>query len=148
MSESYATLRSRLRELAALNSALNLLGWDQETMMPPAAASTRAEELSLLSRMAHERATSNELGDLLGTCEQDEALRADATIAANLREIRIDYDRARKLPSDFVAEFSETTSHALDQAVVRFSREGDVGSDPNELADSLQDPDDLQDLAG
>jgi len=114
MSENYATLRSRLRELAALNSALNLLGWDQETMMPPAAAGTRAEELSLLSRMAHERATSNELGDLLGDCEGDKTLEADTTIAANLREIRRDYDRARKLPSDFVAEFSETTSHALE----------------------------------
>jgi carboxypeptidase Taq len=114
MSDRYTALRGRLRELAALNSALNLLGWDQETMMPPAAAATRAEELSLLSRMAHKRATSDELGDLLGSCEGDDALRADVTVAANLREIRRDYDRARKLPSDFVAEFSETTSHALE----------------------------------
>ena len=35
MSERYETLRRHLRELAALNSVLNLLGWDQETMMPP-----------------------------------------------------------------------------------------------------------------
>ena len=100
MSDNYTALRGHLRELAALNSALHLLGWDQETMMPPAAAATRAEELSLLSRMAHERATSEALGDLLGACEQDDSLKTDSTVAANLREIRIDYERARKLQVD------------------------------------------------
>ena len=36
------------------------------------------------------------------------------SIAANLREIRRDYDRARKLPAELVAEISETTSRALE----------------------------------
>ncbi|NIR24985.1 MAG: carboxypeptidase M32, partial [Gammaproteobacteria bacterium] len=48
MSERYEALRRHLRELAALNSALGLLGWDQETMMPPRAAAARADELALL----------------------------------------------------------------------------------------------------
>ncbi|NIR24986.1 MAG: carboxypeptidase M32, partial [Gammaproteobacteria bacterium] len=43
-----------------------------------------------------------------------ETLQADAATAANLREIRHDYDKARKLPTEFVAEFSQTTSHALE----------------------------------
>jgi carboxypeptidase Taq len=114
MSERYESLRQHLRELAALNSTLGLLGWDQETMMPARAASARADELSLLSRLAHERATAAVLGDLLSECEADAALKADATVAANLREIRVDYERARKLPTEFVAEFSQTTSQALE----------------------------------
>ncbi len=114
MSKRYEALRQHLRELAALNSALGLLGWDQETMMPPRAAAARADELSLLSRLAHERATAPELGELLSDCEADEALNTDAATAANLREIRHDYDKARKLPTEFVAEFSQTTSHALE----------------------------------
>ena len=114
MSTSYDALRVRLRELAALNSVLNLLGWDQETMMPPRAAAARADELSLLSRLAHERAIADELGDLLGECEQDPALTGDPVVAANLRELRLDYERARKLPPSLVAEFSQTTSRALE----------------------------------
>ncbi len=114
MSDCYDTLRQHLRELATLNSVLSLLGWDQETMMPPRAAAVRADELSLLSRLAHERAMADELGDLLGKCEEDPALTGDPAIAANLREIRLDYERARKLPPSLVAEFSETTSRALE----------------------------------
>ena len=114
MSERYNALRQHLRELAALNSVLNLLGWDQETMMPPGAAAARADELSLLSGLAHKRAMADELGDLLGECEQDSELTGDPAIAANLREIRLDYERARKLPPSLVAEFSQTTSHALE----------------------------------
>ena len=114
MSDCYAALRQHLRELATLNSVSNLLGWDQETMMPPRAAAVRADELSLLSRLAHERATADELGDLLNECGEDSELTGDPAIAANLREIRLDYERARKLPPSLVAEFSETTSHALE----------------------------------
>ena len=114
MSDRYDALRQHLRELAALNSVLNLLGWDQETMMPPKAAAARADELSLLSRLAHERAMADELGDLLNECEEDPALTGDPVIAANLREIRLDYERACKLPPSLVAEFSKTTSHALE----------------------------------
>ncbi len=114
MSAAYDSLRRHLRELGALNSVLGLLGWDQETMMPPKAASARADELSLLSRLAHERATSEKVGELLDACESDGSLAADPVASANLREIRLDYERARKLPSSLVAEFSETTSHALE----------------------------------
>ena len=113
MSERYEALRKHLRELAALNSVLNLLSWDQETMMPPRAAAARADELSLLSRLAPKRAMADELGDLLGKCEEDPALTGDLAIAANLRDIRMDYERARRLPPSPVAEFSETTSRAL-----------------------------------
>ena len=49
-----------------------------------------------------------------GECEQDSELTGDPAIAANLREIRLDYERARKLPPSLVAEFSQTTSHALE----------------------------------
>ncbi len=113
MSERYEALRRHLRELAALNSALGLLSWDQETMMPTRAAAARADELSLLSRLAHERAIATELGEMLSACETDTELQTDAAVTANLREIRHDYDRARKLPTEFVAEFSQTTSQAL-----------------------------------
>jgi carboxypeptidase Taq len=110
----YQELCEKIREVATLGSSIALLSWDQETMMPARAAGTRAEELSLLSRLAHERATADHLNELLSACEADPELTADDEIGANLREMRRDYDRAKKLPSDLIAEFSETTSHALE----------------------------------
>lgn len=110
----YQELCEKIREVATLGSSIALLSWDQETMMPSQAAGTRAEELSLLSRLTHERATSDRIDELLRDCESDETLLADEATAANLREMRRDYDRAKKLPGDLIAEFSETTSHALE----------------------------------
>lgn len=114
MSEDYTALQRRLREVGTLASVANLLGWDQETMMPPRAARMRAEELALVSRLAHERATDPAIGELLERCENDDSLTADPLEAANLREIRRDYDRARKLPPELVAEINETSSLALE----------------------------------
>ena len=42
-----------------------LLGWDQQTYMPPGGAEGRGNQLALLGRLIHERATSPELGKLL-----------------------------------------------------------------------------------
>ncbi|HXV76408.1 MAG TPA: hypothetical protein VD788_08810, partial [Candidatus Polarisedimenticolaceae bacterium] len=98
MSAPYTELIDRLREVAALNSAASLLNWDQETMMPERAGASRAEELALLARLAHERATDDRVGEWIERCREDDVLAADPVRSANLREIARDYERARKLP--------------------------------------------------
>ena len=114
MSQSYAELLERMRHVATLGSVANLLSWDQETMMPPRAGEFRAEALATVGRLAHERATDPRMGELLQACETDRGLVSDPAIAANLREMRRDYDRAVKLPADLVAEMSEVSSRALE----------------------------------
>ena len=114
LSEHYVNLAHRLRETATLGSVGELLAWDQETMMPRGAARFRAEELAVVSSLVHQKATDAVVGDLIASCEADRVLVADPAIAANLREIRRDYDRALKLPSELVAEISETSSLALE----------------------------------
>jgi len=114
LSKSYKTLKSRLREVAILQSTGALLSWDQETMMPPDAAGFRAEELSLIASLAHRRFTDPAVGDLIAACETDAVLISDAEVVANLREIRRDWDRATRLPAELVAEISETSSLALE----------------------------------
>ncbi len=108
----YAELRSLVRQAATLGSVGSLLGWDQETYMPPAGAAHRADQQALISALVHERSTSPRIGELLKACESDAALRADALAAANLREMRRDYDLATKLPTDLVADLARTGSLA------------------------------------
>jgi carboxypeptidase Taq len=103
-----------LREATVLASACHLMSWDQETMMPPAAAPARAEALALVSKLAHRRFIDPRIGERLAECEADPALAADERMAANLREIRRDYDRARKLPAELVAEMNRVGSQAVE----------------------------------
>ncbi len=114
MPARYADLLSQLREVAVFGSMAELLAWDQETMMPARAGGFRAEELAAISELTHERATDPRIGELLAECEADAALTADPLVTANLREIRRDYERARKLPAELVAEMSETSSLAME----------------------------------
>lgn len=111
---SYAALLLRAREIAALKAVSALTQWDHETYMPPAGADHRAEQEALLASLAHERATSKQMGDLIAACEADKALLGDPIVAANIREFRRDYDLATKLPGDLVEEWARTSSQATE----------------------------------
>src|SRR5262249_58542315 len=65
VSSAFDELRSRLAEVTDLARASAILGWDQQTMMPPRGAAGRAEELATLGRAIHERLTAPEIGRLL-----------------------------------------------------------------------------------
>ncbi len=111
---AYPQLLRELRETAVLGAAAAALAWDQETMMPPAGAGLRADQLALLAGIAHERRTAERVGNLIAACEADPALRDDPAATANLREIRRDYDRATRLPTALVRELAQTRSLALE----------------------------------
>jgi len=108
----YTELRSLIKQAATLGSVGSLLGWDQETYMPPGAAAHRADQQALISGLVHERSTSPRIGELLGKCESDGSLRSDEFSAANIREMRRDYDLATKIPTELVAELARTGSLA------------------------------------
>lgn len=115
-SAPYDQLRALRREAATLGSVARLLGWDQETYMPKLAAGHRAEQQGMLAAIVHERRTSKRLGDLIAQCESDRTLTGDpaSPTAANIREIRRDYDLATKLPASLVAALATTGSQAQD----------------------------------
>ena len=109
----YERLLREMREIATLGSVAATLGWDQEVMMPPAAAPLRGEQASLLSSLVHERRTRPELGELIARCQADAELMADPDAAANVRNLRHDFDRATRLPMALVREMAETTTLAM-----------------------------------
>ncbi|MCC5823819.1 MAG: carboxypeptidase M32 [Phycisphaerales bacterium] len=114
-SKDYAQLTALLREASTIGSIGGLLGWDQETYMPSGGARARAEQASVLARIHHDRLTDPRVGELLAACESDTALNAGGSeTAANLREIRRDYDQATKVPGDLVAELARAGSEAQD----------------------------------
>ncbi len=101
----------KARELAVINSAAAVIGWDQETYLPPAAAKFRADQLAWLSSRAHELATSDAWKKDLEAAESANS-GTDFKLTANLHELRRKFDRATKLPVELVARDSVASSLA------------------------------------
>ncbi len=111
----YTEMTSLLREASTLGSVGALLGWDQETYMPPGAGRARAEQSSVIARLTHEKRTDPRLGELIRACEEDpEISDPSSETGANIRCIRRDFDKATKVPGDLVAELARTGSEAQD----------------------------------
>ena len=110
---AYTRLADALRDAHLLGSTSGILSWDQETMMPPKGIDHRSRQFALLARLQHQMSTSPTIGEWLAECESDRDFMEGGSIeAANVREIRKDYDRERKLPGAHVAEFAEIVSKA------------------------------------
>ncbi|MBL8867149.1 MAG: carboxypeptidase M32 [Planctomycetia bacterium] len=107
----YTDLMNRAKTVALLHSCSSVLHWDQQTQMPKAGATHRGEQLALLARLAHKEATNPKIRDLLIEAES-EPCDADSFEAANLREFRHAYDRARKIPPRLVEELARATAMA------------------------------------
>lgn len=114
MDPRYRELKERLAEIWDLGKAAAILGWDQQTKMPPAGAANRAEQLATLGRLAHERFVSDEIGRLLDDLEGFEASRPYDSVEASLvRVARRDWEKARRVPSDLRAELVRASALAL-----------------------------------
>ena len=106
-------LRDVLGEVADLERAGAVLGWDQETNMPPGGVEDRANQLATLSRLAHERFTSSEVAELLDSAAAEVAtLPAESDGASLVRVTRRDFEKAVKVPADLVAEMARASTTA------------------------------------
>ncbi len=113
MTDPLLPLRTRLGEISDLNKTVALLNWDQQTYMPPGAVGARSHQLATLSRMAHAMLCDAETERLLDLATPIvEQTPYDSDDASLVRVTRRDYERACRLPADFVAEFSRARSMA------------------------------------
>lgn len=110
---AYDQLVQKVRDISNAFWIASLLDWDQETYMPPRAATVRGDQLAFIVGIHHERLTSDELAGLLESCEKAGVDRnGDPTAATNVRETRRLHDRARKLPRALVEEIARVTTVA------------------------------------
>lgn len=112
-SETYSSLVQKMQEVADLRYASAVLQWDQETYMPPAGAATRARQVATLTELAHAKFVSPEIYDLLEKLGDGHELETDQQ--HNLRLIKEDVTKSRKLPGSFVRKMSETISQSFNQ---------------------------------
>jgi carboxypeptidase Taq len=106
----YQELMARLADVSNLNGANAVLGWDQQTVMPPGGAAARARQLATVARISHEIFTDEKTGKLLDEAdnEVDDVYESDAV--SMLRVVKQDYAQATKVPSSFVSEWASVTT--------------------------------------
>ncbi len=108
--DAYEALLDHYEQISNVNAANSLLSWDQEVMMPEGGTPARSQQKSALSSLSHDLLTEEQVGEWLDELEDADL---DDEQAAVVREIRRQYERADRVPSDLVAEISEKTSEAL-----------------------------------
>ncbi len=108
-----AALKERLAEVADLEAASAVLGWDQATYMPRGGVHCRGHQSATLDRIAHEKFTDPEVGRLLDSLAPAmEARGIEDVDSALVRVTRRDYDRAIKVPDALVARLSHHANAA------------------------------------
>lgn len=106
MEAKFQELKKRLVEINDLNSAAELLYWDQAAYMPPGGASARARQTATLGRLAHEKFIDPAIGKLLEDLRPYQESRPyDSDEASLIRVTQREYEKAVKVPPSFTEAF-------------------------------------------
>ena len=104
-------LKALVYEISDINAATALLGWDQQTYMPQGGTEDRSDALATLSRLAHLKTTSPEIGELLEDVQAEISnLDPDSNDACLVRVCRKEYKKHVKVPAQWVSEFARITA--------------------------------------
>jgi len=113
MKESLDFIYKEQKELSTFSGIGALLGWDQMTYMPPEGNVRRSEQISLISRLAHEKFTADELYRHVKKLNEihnlEKLQEKDRAVVVRLEK---DIEKSRKVPSEFVERMSKTTAIA------------------------------------
>jgi len=110
MGKHYQAVLPKIRELSLLNASQALLGWDQEVMMPKAAAADRGDIMAAQAGVVHEKMTDPKLGEMLKAAKEETDLNPYEQ--ANIRETLRSHEKALKIPQALITELTKLTSQA------------------------------------
>ncbi len=113
-----------LKTLSVLAGIDALLGWDQETYMPPGAIDARSDQMALMAKYGHQAHASDRFRGLLGEwVNLDTGALNTTTVSAVeatlLTEVYRDWKLATALPESFVQDFARAkagSQHAWQEA--------------------------------
>ena len=107
---AYTALLDEITRYNAVESATEVLSWDQQVMMPEGGTPARSTQLSTLSSLSHELLVDGDVGTYL---EELENASLTPEQQAVVREVRREYVRAARVPRDLIEEISTATTEAL-----------------------------------
>jgi carboxypeptidase Taq len=122
--QTYAKLCGHVRQASTLGAIEAAISWDERCMMPAAAAEQRAEQITMLSGIIHERLVDPRIGEWLAELADGELTRdPHDDYGATIRQIRRQYEKRTKLPKELVEELAHTA--VMGQHVWQEARKND-----------------------
>lgn len=107
-------LKTLLHEYSDLHRTIGLLEWDQQTYMPAGGSEGRSYELGTLYKIAHEKITATEIGELLESLNvYSQQLDPDSDDARFLKVTARRHNRKIRVPAVWVEEFARVTGAAF-----------------------------------
>jgi len=107
MDKKFEDLKTRLAEINDLEMAAALLTWDQLTYMPSGGVEARGRQMATLAKISQEKFTDPAVGKLLEDLRPyEESLPYESDDASLVRVARSDYERATKVPPEFLAKLN------------------------------------------
>lgn len=113
MSGKLDQLKEILGEVSDVYHAASVLEWDQQVNMPSGGSDARGQQLGTLGKIAHEKSTSDEVGKLLQDLKH-EFTDSESDDAALVRVSARNYDKATRVPSQFVSKQAIVTTKAFE----------------------------------
>ncbi|MBL8091039.1 MAG: carboxypeptidase M32 [Anaerolineales bacterium] len=113
MSDKLNRLKEIVGEVSDLGRAASVLGWDQQVNMPPMGGEARGQQLATLGKIAQEKFTADEVGTLLEDLKK-EYTDPETDEGAMIRVAARNYDKAKRVPSSFIAEQAVAASKAFE----------------------------------
>jgi carboxypeptidase Taq len=107
-----ALLLAQARRTAALASVEALLGWDEQTMLPPEGAEYRATQASSLAAIVHAGRTDPEHIERIGRLAASPLATGDGPEGVAIRRLKSDSDKQSRLPGRLVEELAGTCVRA------------------------------------
>ena len=104
---AYIKLKEIFREASLSSDIAGILHWDMSTMMPSNSRNQRAEQLAYLSKITHDKVSSDKVRDLILEAKH-EALNENDIY--NLREIEREHKLTSSVPSNLVQQISKTAA--------------------------------------
>ncbi|HRD58941.1 MAG TPA: carboxypeptidase M32 [Ferruginibacter sp.] len=110
-SNLYNQYQQLLQKIADVKYASAVLQWDQETYIPAKGGEIRGRQIATLSEVAHEQFISEKFGNIL-----QQLLEINSLSDIEKRNVELswyDYNKAKKLPADFVRNMSEAVNKSF-----------------------------------
>lgn len=106
-----AELKSILNEYTDLVATIGLLHWDLETYMPPGGSPERGHQIGTLTRIAHQKFTSDKVRELLeDLTPYANELDPDSDDARLIQVANRLYQKRSRVPASLMAEIAKETA--------------------------------------
>ena len=111
---TFEALETELREIHDIELALALLEWDMHCIMPVDASTQRAGQIETLSKLAHERRTSERLGASIADSADVAAAAPHGSYEYGLvRLARRQYELNRRVPLDLQGRMAQAQAEGF-----------------------------------